>query len=676
MREPQLAPSSVLAAFALLGVACLAVFSWVYLGEQGAEWRRQQGRFRQLEATVKNPHQLLQAPAVGGIRQVWLPDLGRVDRCTTCHLGVDDADYVAAPQPFRAHRGTWLTTHPVERFGCTVCHEGQGQATDYRDAAHAAIPFVERPMRPLETIEASCGTCHLSLETPDAPRLSAGRRLVAESGCVSCHDVPGFEGVAFSGPALDSEGYKVRAEWLQAWLKDPKSYLARSKMGNFRLTPDEIGGLQAFLLSQRARVPADAAGVDWAHADTDKGKALFGELRCTSCHAVNGRGGTMGPELTNVGGKVRRDWLFGFLKDPHRDQPETAMLQYRLTDDQVRDLAAFLLQEYRSTDAGPETPPASFQDAAAVAAGRATFIKRGCASCHRLPGISAQGKIGPSLAGVADRDPDQLTYGTSGARHTADNYIFVKLLHPDGLGTPSAMPTFGFTPAEAATITIALAGLHKADLPASRVVRAAAPPSYRPQGKFGDLVSRYRCLSCHRINGTGGDLSTVPLDRIGSQLQHDYIVAYLLNPGAVRVSVEARMPVFHMTPEESRTIADYLSTVFVDDSIDRLDADVGEADVSRGQERFRELGCVGCHQVGLKGGYVGPDLSNTGRRLKAGWIATWLSNPQRQKPGTMDPNYGLSAPDIRALTAYLMSLGATPAKGAPRSVASKPGSPR
>ena len=669
MRDPQRAPASAHVAFAVLGVAFLAVFSWVYLGEQGAEWRHYQARFRQIEPTVKNPHQLAQTAPVDGPRQVWLPDLERVDRCTTCHLGIDDAAYVKAPQPFRAHGGAWLTTHPVERFGCTACHEGQGQATDYLNAAHAAIPFVERPMRPLETIEASCGSCHRSIEVPDAPRLSAGRQLIVESGCVSCHDIPGFEGATFSGPALDSEGYKVRPEWLRSWLKDPKATLATSKMGNFRMKPDEVAGLQAFLLSARAEVPSAASSVDWSRANTDSGRALFGELRCVSCHAVKGRGGTMGPELTNVGDKVRRDWLFSFLKDPHRDQPETAMLQYRLADDQVRDLAAFLLQEYTSGGAGPETALPSFQDAAAVTAGRATFIARGCYSCHRLPGVAVTGKFGPSLAGVADRDPDQLTYGNSRARHTTDNYIFVKLLQPDGLGSPSSMPTFGFTPGEAATITVALAGLHKTDLPASRVVSRPSPPLYRPQGRFGELVRRYRCLSCHRIRGTGGDLSTVPLDRIGSQLQRDYLVAYLLNPGAVRVSVEARMPVFHMTPEEAKTITDYVSTVFIDDDIDGRAGAAARGDARRGQERFRELGCVGCHQVGLNGGYVGPDLSKTGKRLEAGWVATWLANPQRQKPGTIDPNYGLSAPDVDDLTAYLMSLGAAPVRAGGGAVA-------
>jgi mono/diheme cytochrome c family protein len=159
------------------------------------------------------------------------------------------------------------------------------------------------------------------------------------------------------------------------------------------------------------------------------------------------------------------------------------------------------------------------------------------------------------------------------------------------------------------------------------------------------------------VGGFGGTLSTVPLDRIGSQLQHDYIASYLLNPGAVRVSVEARMPVFHMLPEEATTIANYVSTVLLDDALDRYDATFTPTDVRRGRQLYDQFGCAACHQLGTVGGYVGPELSNTGSRLRPGWIAAWLSNPERYKPGTQQPDYGLSAPDARALTAYLSTLG-------------------
>jgi mono/diheme cytochrome c family protein len=188
------------------------------------------------------------------------------------------------------------------------------------------------------------------------------------------------------------------------------------------------------------------------------------------------------------------------------------------------------------------------------------------------------------------------------------------------------------------------------------VLRRARPTPYTPAGPFGEIVDRYRCLSCHSVGGYGGDLSTVPFDRIGSQLKRDYVVAYLQNPGAVRVSLEARMPVFHMLPDEAKTIADYFATVFLDDGLERYDASSTSADVSRGRGLYEQLGCVGCHQMGLTGGYVGPELSQSGDRLKPGWIAAFLTSPNRYRPGTLQPDYGLSNADARALTAYVSSL--------------------
>ena len=428
-------------------------------------------------------------------------------------------------------------------------------------------------------------------------------------------------------------------------------------MGNFRLSADEVASLQGFLLSQQLQGPVDGSRIDWKKADTANGRGLFGELRCVSCHAVNGRGGKMGPELTRIGDKVRRDWLFSFLKNPHRVQPDTPMLRYRLNDDQLRDLTAFLLEEYRSSDVGVEPPAAVGQDIRVQAAGRSVFERRGCASCHRLATIERSGRIGPSLVGIADRDPDEPSYGSNLVRHTTDNYIFLKVLRPDTLGQPSLMPTFDFTPSDAAKIALALASIRRSDLPASYVVHRPASLPYRPGGRFGELVARYRCLSCHTVGGFGGDLSSVPLDRIGSQLQRDYLEKYLLNPGAVRVSVEARMPVFEMLPDEAKTIADYLSMVFLDDNLEPYDTNFTAAETRRGEELYEQLGCRACHQLGTTGGYVGPELSTTGARLKPGWIAAWLLRPQTYKPDTLQPDYGLSSADGRALAAYLGSLG-------------------
>jgi mono/diheme cytochrome c family protein len=179
--------------------------------------------------------------------------------------------------------------------------------------------------------------------------------------------------------------------------------------------------------------------------------------------------------------------------------------------------------------------------------------------------------------------------------------------------------------------------------------------AYEPQGEFGSLVRRYRCLSCHRIRDWGGDLSTVPLDRIGSQLQLSYLESYLENPGAVRVSLEERMPHFHMTSAEAHVLAAYFSGVLVDDALETAVSTSSER-ARQGQQLFERLGCRGCHIVRGQGGYVGPDLSDGGRRLKPGWTVAWLLAPQKWKPGTLQPDYGLEPGEAQALTAYLMSL--------------------
>jgi cytochrome c2 len=61
-------------------------------------------------------------------------DKEQVDRCQTCHLGAAQAIYPDAsiPRQFRTHpwRSTLMNAHPVESFGCTSCHQGQGRATD------------------------------------------------------------------------------------------------------------------------------------------------------------------------------------------------------------------------------------------------------------------------------------------------------------------------------------------------------------------------------------------------------------------------------------------------------------------------------------------------------------------------------------------------------------------
>src|SRR5437588_26221 len=56
------------------------------------------------------------------------------------------------------------------------------------------------------------------------------------------------------------------------------------------------------------------------------------------------------------------------------------------------------------------------------------------------------------------------------------------------------------------------------------------------------------------------------------------------------------------------------------------------------------------------GGYVGPNLNNAGGWLTPAWIGAWLRNPHGLIPDTIEPRRNFTEDEVRALTAYLMTL--------------------
>lgn len=152
----------------------------------------------------------------------------------------------------------------------------------------------------------------------------------------------------------------------------------------------------------------------------------------------------------------------------------------------------------------------------------------------------------------------------------------------------------------------------------------------------------------------------------GSSVQRAWLSAFLANPNTLRPALIRRMPKFNLTPQEISTLTDYIMTVYQSPNIDRDNAaPATAADVQRGRELFYgKYGCQSCHIVdpNKDKGYVGPTLSHVGARLKPAWIFGYLKDPQAQRPGTLEPNQHISDEDADALTAFLSSLGASPAK--------------
>ncbi|TAJ99260.1 MAG: cytochrome c [Candidatus Manganitrophaceae bacterium] len=73
----------------------------------------------------------------------------------------------------------------------------------------------------------------------------------------------------------------------------------------------------------------------------EAGKKVF-DARCKRCHTINGEGGTRGPNLSKVGGRLEETAIRDFVKDPAAAKPGTRMPKVSLTEKQVDSVAAYL----------------------------------------------------------------------------------------------------------------------------------------------------------------------------------------------------------------------------------------------------------------------------------------------------------------------------------------------
>jgi len=125
------------------------------------------------------------------------------------------------------------------------------------------------------------------------------------------------------------------------------------------------------------------------------------------------------------------------------------------------------------------------------------------------------------------------------------------------------------------------------------------------------------------------------------------------------------MPQFNMSEQEAATVADYFGMVLQNPDVNP--ASVNRQDLSPQQAALGKqlydvkYQCQACHTIGSTGGYVGPSLNDAGNWLTAAWIEAWLQNPQALVPGTIEPRRAFTPDEIKALTAYLLTLKQSPA---------------
>lgn len=387
--------------FVVFSVALIGLFVLAVWHDYDREWVRYQQAFYRLDEAEGVPRYL-------GIRQTVLDDLERVDRCETCHLGIQQAAFANAPQPFTTHPGDYLMHHPTEQFACTVCHWGQGYATTVK-AAHGDVKHWDEPMLRGPYLQASCGKCHLGVQKlPGAEVLARGQVLFKEMGCLGCHTLRGEGGPisvdlteigSKTADELDftfvEEKHTV-ANWMYEHFLDPQKItpgfpeqgIPPSVMPNYRMTAQEAAALTTYMMSltkerltreyivQAAEVP-----VPQPASSVERGRAVFERFGCIGCHNVDGRGGRKNwnaytggevPALVYVGRAYTREALKEKIRqgvpivarlDPSAQTPPLYMPAWgeKITGQDLEDLVDYLLSLAPQEGAAVSLPDAAAQ---------------------------------------------------------------------------------------------------------------------------------------------------------------------------------------------------------------------------------------------------------------------------------------------------------------------------
>jgi len=674
------------AAFALSTLIFVAVLAISPTKDLLQEWKRYKRQYERFAQTRPDTKRLL-ADFQPGIEQIWIPEMNVVDRCTTCHQGITQASLADAsvPQPFRFHP---LIPHRVKEWGCVVCHRGQGPATEVAEAHETTLAW-ERPILPTRYIQASCGTCHRA-PIPQTPQLNRGRQLLTEFNCIGCHRLGDIDRPVMLGPDLTDIGTKVSREWLYKWLKEPRTIVDDSgnvtvngyeteeepRMPKFSLGEPELRALSGFLSSLGAK-PVEAYKFDprvvaaWEKKPdlADQGEVRFRQMFCSTCHSLAVTragetkliGGDIGPELTEVGSKVNPDWLAAWLKNPQGYLPHSEMPRYGWSDEDLYKVTHYITTKLTDTDLLSDVPKMAPPTPAEIQKGRSLFLEKGCASCHVIEGITPQKDFGPDLSSLGAKNVSQLEFGESKIPRNLISYVQAKITDPLSVNRAARMPQYHLEPADLDAITTAL--LSMTGPPATNALAKLTVPrveaTFHPGGAFGEVYERYKCYVCHRFNGFGGDLAP-DLTFEGSRAQRAWLIDFLKNPQTLRPTLTLRMPQFNMTDAEANTLADYMDVALESPSVKSVGMESKEftpQSAATGKQLYEiKYQCQACHTIGASGGYVGPNLSQVGNWMKASWIEAWLQNPQALVPGAIEPQRQFTDDEIKALTAYLLTL--------------------
>jgi len=439
------------------------------------DWRKAQVTYKKLLLETADGPDAQRAASAFSIeqKQLYLAELGTIDRCTSCHLGVENPAMVNAEPPLAYHSGDLLKNHSPDKFGCTICHEGRGRAVT-KASAHGwydngkPVPHIDTPMLRGDAVYTSCGRCHEQIDL-----FGGGDDLFAGAN--------GGE---------DSDGAQEE--------------------------PIRLASLTASLPSATRLA---------------RGKALTVKLGCLGCHQYRGRGGSLGPDLTHVGDKIRHgydfshvkgehtveQWLFEHFKFPKEVSPTTVMPDMSLSDDEARDLSLYMMSLHRKTAPASHMPSPSVELVSGDMVNGDKLFSLFCSACHGSDGYGTTMRSGlwPKDADPWGRDWDARSVVVE--QRSNIDVLVPSLNHADTLATVSDQYLYNII-SHGRPNTKMLAWSEEGGLTSDEVTLLVEhirdwdeplPDVAGVSAKFGDArvggaLYRANCSACHGNSGEGG----------------------------------------------------------------------------------------------------------------------------------------------------------------------------
>jgi mono/diheme cytochrome c family protein len=523
------------------------------------------------------------------------------------------------------------------------------------------------------------------------------------------------------GPSLKEARVKLKKEWIPVWLKDPHQWREGTKMPTFRLDDNEIRAISAFIWQSgvKADLPQQKEG------DAARGKEAFETRGCTACHSMGEgsakQGGTFSANLSREGEKANYDYIVRWVHNPRQRsapycpfekkdltaedyarkgmpyvfdlehskcpndghelqvQQMTPMPSLRLTEDEARDIATYLMT--RKRDNASYANADYMDDPKLKNQGLSLVRNYGCAGCHEIAGLEEEQRIGTELTKEGSKPIERLDFALLGHKAEAEEWYTHKGFFEHKLENPAVydtgkekakqdrlkMPNFNLSKPEIDAVTTFLEGSVDASVPARYF--------YTPTDQRQDIIDgwwvirKYNCMGCHKVHvgqTTTFDTMTKYQDPDwkdqrpptligeGARVNPEWLMRFLNNPAlsetdtnrdGVRQYLKARMPTFSFSDGEIRKIVRFFEALssqaqpFIAEKLDPLT----DQERTMARQLFTSEGapCLKCHMTGdakHDSHATAPNFTVAKDRLKPGWTKRWMLDPALMSPGTAMPS--------------------------------------